>query len=151
MYCSINWLFLAPYPDCKYDRVIASQPTSFDMVVPECDADGTYKAIQCYTHKMYGKWCWCVDIFGLEIIGTRAANNSLSEEHCLEARKGNTSSNYWTAFYQNPTRKPKPPVIARIKPIRLVKGMEYDFELFILFNSSMDKDILGVMLTIGYS
>ena len=93
------------------------------MVVPECDTDGTYKAIQCYKHKTYGKWCWCVDKLGLEIIGTRAANESLTEQHCIEARKGNNSSYFWTAFYQNPTRKPRPPHSTRKKPALLAKGV----------------------------
>ena len=102
--------------------MLASQPTSFDMVIPVCDADGTYKAIQCYNHKVFGKWCWCVDKLGLEIIGTRSANDSLTEEHCLEMRKVNNTNDYWTAFYNKPTQRPRPPVVARVKPVRPLKG-----------------------------
>lgn len=115
-------LISAPYPGCEYDKMVASQPTSFDMVIPECDADGTYKAIQCYNHKIFGKWCWCVDKLGLEIIGTRSANDSLTEEHCLEMRKVNNTNDYWTAFYNKPTQRPRPPVVARVKPVRPLKG-----------------------------
>ena len=90
--------------------------------MPECEADGSYKAIQCYKHKIYGKWCWCVDKLGLEIIGTRSANSTLTEAHCTEIRKNNDTKNFWTAFYHQPTRKPRPPVVDRVKPVRPVKG-----------------------------
>lgn len=38
------------------------------LFVPECDTDGSYKQIQC--HESTG-FCWCVDNYGHEILGTR--------------------------------------------------------------------------------
>ena len=39
--------------------------------VPTCNIDGTYTAIQCW--KFVGV-CWCVDLEGVEIDGTRSVN-----------------------------------------------------------------------------
>lgn len=36
---------------------------------PECDANGQYNRIQCYSATGY---CWCVDLLGREIPGTRS-------------------------------------------------------------------------------
>lgn len=40
-----------------------------DMFIPECEADGSYKKVQCY--RGFQHWCWCVDENGNEIQGTK--------------------------------------------------------------------------------
>ena len=45
-----------------------------DSFVPECKADGSYAAVQCFEHQGFGRQCWCVDKDGEEIKGTRNSN-----------------------------------------------------------------------------
>jgi len=43
---------------------------------PECNPDGTFRSWQCFTHVYFGKQCWCVDMNGEEIPGTRRVDGS---------------------------------------------------------------------------
>merc|ERR550534_27573 len=89
---------------CLKDQAIASQPSSFDMFRPLCTKEGAYKPIQCYVHEKYGKWCWCVDDKGQEIIGSKVDDGSnLSEDKCNSLQKQNKTEEYWTAFYRQAT------------------------------------------------
>lgn len=80
------------------------------MFTPECMEDGTYKPIQCYEKPGIGKWCWCVDENGLEVIGSKVENSgdagNLTAEKCDEFRQQNSSEKYWTAFYRHSTASP---------------------------------------------
>ena len=112
---------------CAQDQVIASQPTSFDMFRPECNEYGGYRAMQCFEHKRYGKWCWCVDIKGQEIIGSKVVDNdgnsgNLTESKCEDLRKDNGTKEYWTAFYRHSTTTPVPIVATTVKPIVVVNS-----------------------------
>ena len=112
---STYYLFLSLFSEklsqCEKDRAIASEPTSFDMFKPECNSDGSYKEVQCFQHTAYGKWCWCADQLGQEIIGTRVENSTLTIAQCKKAQASNQTKDVWTAFYHKPTKKPKPPVV----------------------------------------
>ena len=114
------FIILAPSPtQCEEDRKIASEPTSFDMFNPECAPDGSYKAVQCYKNTKFGRWCWCVDAYGQEIIGTKVAQDTgnLTDDKCKEARKGHSNEEYWTAFYRHPTTTPVPMVTTTMPPM----------------------------------
>ena len=80
------------------------------MFTPDCMEDGTYKPIQCYEKAGIGKWCWCVDENGLEVIGSKVENSgnagNLTGEKCDEFRRQNSSEKYWTAFYRHSTASP---------------------------------------------
>ena len=81
------------------------------MFIPDCMEDGSYKPIQCYEKHGIGKWCWCVDDNGLEIIGSKVENSdnagNLTAEKCDNLRRNNTASEeYWTAYYRHSTASP---------------------------------------------
>ncbi|KPP77156.1 thyroglobulin-like, partial [Scleropages formosus] len=50
---------------CESER--SSSLKAGNVFVPTCDADGTYKPVQCQP----GGQCWCVDSSGSEVLGTR--------------------------------------------------------------------------------
>lgn len=67
---------------CEKERKLSQAPLlSGDIFTPECNADGTYKSRQCFTHLYYGKQCWCVDKHGQEILGTRRIDGSHPDCH----------------------------------------------------------------------
>lgn len=103
-YIKTTFRLAKPLTNCKTDQLIASQPASFDMFRPQCGDDGHYKPIQCYSNANFGKWCWCVDGKGQEIIGSKVDSDSnLNEEKCKALRKQNSTDEYWTAFYRHST------------------------------------------------
>ena len=67
-----QWLSLSflPFPisgaltTCEKQAVAALE--NIDLFMPECDANGAYKQIQCQEGS-----CWCVDKKGIEREGTR--------------------------------------------------------------------------------
>ena len=113
---------------CEEDQQIASEPTSFDMFKPECNADGNYKAIQCYQHKQYGKWCWCVDKRGQEIIGSKVDDSqnkgNLTEAKCGSFGTDNSNNDYWTAFYRTSTTMPPTTLRTTAKPILVASQID---------------------------
>ena len=113
---------------CEEDQQIASEPTSFDMFKPECNSDGSYKSIQCYQHKQYGKWCWCVDKKGQEIIGSKVDDSqnkgNLTEAKCRSFGTANSNNDYWTAFYRTSTTVPSTTLGTTAKPILVVSQID---------------------------
>lgn len=106
---------------CQYDQlVVLSQPEIDDMFTPQCNQDGSYKPIQCYEKKNVGKWCWCVDENGLEIIGSKVENTddagNLTAEKCDGLRRQNTSEDYWLAYYRHTSTTPTPAMSTATTP-----------------------------------
>jgi len=114
MFFSVAFFFLLEgkrLSKCQYDQMIAMQPEFDDMFIPNCMEDGSYKPIQCYEKHGIGKWCWCVDDSGLEIIGSKVENSgnagNLTAQKCDDLRRNSTASDeYWTAFYRHSTASP---------------------------------------------
>lgn len=94
------------------------------MFKPECLPDGSYKPMQCYEHRNFGKWCWCVDGKGQEVIGSKVDNTrnngNLTDEKCKTLGTQNATEEYWTAFYRHTTTTPTPAVIVTTTPIPIV-------------------------------
>ena len=91
------------------------------MFTPDCMEDGSYKPIQCYEKPGVGKWCWCVDKNGLEVIGSKVENTAnagnLTAEKCDEHQRQNPSEDYWTAFYRHSTTTAPGTTTTTPKPI----------------------------------
>ncbi|XP_031555969.1 uncharacterized protein LOC116292757 [Actinia tenebrosa] len=56
---------------CERERKIASSAYVPDIYVPTCNSLGNFEPIQCFEHSTYGKQCWCVDMTGQQIKGTK--------------------------------------------------------------------------------
>ena len=59
---------LVKLSQCEAEKKISKNEK--DMFSPECESDGRYKSVQCFTHAHYGTRCWCVDENGREISGS---------------------------------------------------------------------------------
>nr|XP_058946660.1 uncharacterized protein LOC131774625 [Pocillopora verrucosa] len=68
-----------PKTQCQKEREISLSPFITDIFVPVCDEDGKFVPLQCFEHDVYGKQCWCVDLSGQEIQGTRTENGTTLE------------------------------------------------------------------------
>ena len=64
---------------CQKERDIALSPLITDIFVPLCDLAGSFVPLQCFENELFGKQCWCVDISGQEIIGTRTSDGTKPE------------------------------------------------------------------------
>ena len=62
---------------CQIEQQKSQNTGAMDIFVPECQADGKYKQVQCYTFAGIGKTdCWCVEQeSGKEIEGTRVTGD----------------------------------------------------------------------------
>ena len=49
----------------------------FRAFLPSCDKDGEYKNTQCH-----GRYCWCINRRGKEVIGTRTRSRKLECKRC---------------------------------------------------------------------
>ena len=98
------------------------------MFKPECNSDGSYKSIQCYQHKQYGKWCWCVDKKGQEIIGSKVDDSqnkgNLTEAKCRSFGTADSNNDYWTAFYRTSTTVPSTTLGTTAKPILVASQID---------------------------
>lgn len=67
------------YTPCQIQAIHAmGRPGAY---VPSCDSDGTYSVLQCQSGTGY---CWCVDMSGVEVNGTRTGPGSKPD--CSSAR-----------------------------------------------------------------
>ena len=67
---------------CEKERKLSFSPfLNGDTFSPECNANGSFKTRQCFTHLYFGKQCWCVDKNGQEILGTRRVDGSHPDCH----------------------------------------------------------------------
>ena len=74
MFVNILYYIFIVRPSCKQERErILSKVEQgglliLGMLIPDCDQDGSYSAVQCHVPS---KTCWCADKFGEEIDGTK--------------------------------------------------------------------------------
>ncbi len=81
--CPITEAHLPDTTECQRHRnqVLRDNLQSYQpgQYVPQCDEDGDYKELQCYTST---GTCWCVNKNGEEIDGTRTPNGN-GQPDCL--------------------------------------------------------------------